>query len=112
MLLVAPWSGLSPVVLSPLISHRPTIPIVPAAVLILSPQSLQPLLLRVSVDVRPDDEADEVEERHPRLLRKERLRKSKREWRSDPRDLHHRHEACADRSADLVEVPGTSDNGH
>jgi hypothetical protein len=39
-----------------------------AVTVVLSPQSREPLLLGVCVDVRTDDETDDVEERHPRAL--------------------------------------------
>ena len=39
-----------------------------SAILVLPPQSLQPLLLGMGIDVRADHEPNEVEERHPRLV--------------------------------------------
>lgn len=42
-------------------------------------QSLQALLLGVSVDVGSDEESDNVEERHPSVLGKELLGESERQ---------------------------------
>lgn len=64
------------------------------------------------IDVRPDDEADEVEEGHPRLMRQESLREGEGQRGRDPGDFHDRHEAGADGGADLVEGTGARDDGH
>lgn len=50
----------------------------------LLPQGRQPLLLGVSVDVRPNDKAHDIEERHPRLLREELLRKCQCDGAGNP----------------------------
>ena len=75
-------------------------------------QSLETLLLGVRVDICADDEADEVEERHPRMFRQESLRKGERQGRGDPADLHYWHETGPDGRADLVESPGARNHGH
>jgi hypothetical protein len=90
----------------------PTVPAVASTVIVLPPESLQPLFLGVSVDVGSNDETDDVEERHPGLLGQERLRKRQGNGRGDPRDLHDRHEAGAHSSTDLVERTCSSDDGH
>ncbi|KAB8360594.1 hypothetical protein FH972_024332 [Carpinus fangiana] len=59
-----------------------------------------------------DDKGNGVEERHPRLLRQELLRKSQRQGRCDPADLHDRHEAGSHRRADLVEGARAGDDCH
>ena len=64
------------------------------------------------IDIRADHKADEVEERHPRLLREEGLREGECEWRRDPGDFHDGHEAGAHGGADLVEGAGAGDDGH
>lgn len=93
----------SPIVLGPRLRPR---------LLVLPPQRLQPLLLRVGVDVRANHEADEVEERHPGLLWQEGLRKGERDRGRDPGHLHHRHEAGTNGRADLVEGARAGDDGH
>lgn len=84
----------------------------PTTVRILPPQSLQPLLLGVRVDIRADDEAEEVEERHPGFVGEEGLGEGQGDGRRDPGDLHDGHEAGADGGADLVESAGAGDDGH
>ena len=78
----------------------------------LPPQSSQPLLLGVRVNVGADHECHDVEERYPSLLGKELLGKRQRDWRSDPADLHDWHEAGPDGGTDLVEGPSSGDDGH
>ena len=78
----------------------------------LSPQSSQPLLLGVRIDICSDDERDDVEEWHPSVLRQELLRKRQSQRRCNPADLHDRHEACLDRSPDLMEGPRASNDSH
>ncbi len=78
----------------------------------LSPEGSEPLLLGVCVDVGADDEADDVEEGHPGALWEELLGKGKRDGRDDPADLHDGPEACPDSRPDLVECPGTCNQGH
>jgi hypothetical protein len=90
----------------------PTVSAVASAVVVLPPESLQPLFLGVSVDVGSNDETDDVEERHPGLLGQESLRKRQGDGRGDPRDLHDRHEAGAHGGADLVERTRSSNDGH
>jgi len=90
----------------------PTIPAVASTVIVLPSESLQPLLLGVSVDVGSDDETNDVEEWHPGLLGQEGLRKRQGDRRGDPRDLHDGHEAGAHGGADLVERTRASDDGH
>lgn len=101
------WSSTRPpIILAPLIKAAAPL------ILVLPPQRLQPLLLRMRIDVRPDHKPDEVEERHPRLVGQECLRKGEGEWGGDPGDLHDGHEACADGGADLMEGAGAGDDGH
>lgn len=64
------------------------------------------------VDVRPDHKCHKVEERHPGLFGQELLGECERDWGSDPRHLHHRHEACANGSADLVKGACARNDGH
>lgn len=90
----------------------PAVSAVASAVIVLPPESLQPLFLGVGVDVGSNDETDDVEERHPGLLGQESLRERQSDRRSDPRDLHDRHETGAHSGADLVERTRSSDDGH
>lgn len=90
----------------------PTVSAVASTVIVLPPESLQPLFLGVSVDVGSNDETDDVEERHPGLLGQESLRKRQGDGRGDPRDLHDGHEAGAHGGADLVERTRSSNDGH
>lgn len=78
----------------------------------LSPESGEPLLLGVGVDVGADDEADDVEEGHPRLLGQELLGECKGDGRRDPANLHDGQEASLDGGAHLVEGAGAGDDGH
>lgn len=66
----------------------------------------------MSVDVGSDDKGNHVEEWYPGLLRKELLRKGKRDRRGDPADSHHRPKAGADGGAHLVPGAGARDEGH
>ena len=81
-------------------------------VVILPPQGRQSLLLRVGVDVRADDEGDDVEEGDPHLLGQELLREGEGDRRRDPRDLHDGPEAGADSGPDLVKSLRAGDDGH
>lgn len=94
---------------------RSTSDLAPAAAaisVVLSPQSSEPLLLGVCVDVCADDEPDNVEEGHPGALRQELLGESQRDRGDDPADLHDWPEASLDSRADLVECTGASDERH
>lgn len=64
------------------------------------------------IDISPDEEGDNVEERHPSVFGKEFLGKGQRDGRGDPADFHDGHEASADGGADLVEGAGAGDDGH
>lgn len=75
-------------------------------------ESGDPLLLGDGIDVGADDKGDEVEERHPCLLREELLGESEGDGRGCPGDLHDGHEAGADGGADLVGGAGAGDDGH
>lgn len=75
-------------------------------------ESFEALLLGVGVDVGSNEEADDVEERHPGVLGQELLRKGQRQRRGHPADLHDGEEAGADGRADLVQSPCTGDDGH
>lgn len=70
------------------------------------------LLLGGGVDVRADDEADDVEEGDPEVVGQELLGKGEGEGRDDPRDLHDLPEADLDGGADLVEGAGAGDESH
>lgn len=83
-----------------------------AALLVLLPQGLQPLPLRVGVDIGTDHETNNVEEGHPGLLRQELLGNGQRNGRSDPADLHDRHETGTDSCAHLMEGASASNDGH
>jgi hypothetical protein len=85
---------------------------VPAVAVVLSPQSSEPLLLGVCVDVCTDDESDDVEEGHPCGLGEELLGKGQRDGGDDPADFHDRPEASLDSRADLVERTGACDERH
>jgi hypothetical protein len=85
---------------------------VSAVAVVLSPESSEPLLLGVCVDVCADDEADDVEEGHPCRLGEELLGERQRDGRDDPADLHDGPEAGLDGGADLVKCPGACDEGH
>ena len=78
----------------------------------LPPQSSQPLLLGVGINVCTDHERDEIEEGNPSVLGQELLGKRQSQWRRNPADLHDRHEAGPDSSSDLVEGPRASDDSH
>lgn len=80
--------------------------------MVLPPQGRKPLLLGVRVDVGADNEPDNVEERYPGLLRKELLRKGKRNWRRDPGYFHNRHKTRTDSGPDLMEGPRSGYDGH
>jgi hypothetical protein len=83
-----------------------------AVAVVLSPQSSEPLLLGVCVDVCADDESNDVEEGHPSSLGKELLSKGQRDGGHDPADLHDGPEASLDGCANLVECSGTGNKGH
>lgn len=87
-------------------------PAVVPAVAVLPPESLQPLLLGVRIDVGANDEANDVEEGHPSLLRQEGLSEGQGDRRGDPGHLHDRHEASLHGRADLVESARAGDDGH
>lgn len=70
------------------------------------------LLLGDGVDVRADDEGDEVEEGHPELVGEELLRKGQADGRGDPGHAHDLPEADADCCPDLVIGAGAGDEGH
>ena len=78
----------------------------------LPPQSLEPLLLRLRINPGANDKGNDIEERHPGMLRQELLGKRQCQWRDDPADFHDGHEAGSDGRSDLVEGPGPSDDGH
>lgn len=78
----------------------------------LPPQSLKSLLLRLRIDPGANDKGNDVEERHPGMLRQEFLGKGQCQGRDDPADFHDGHEAGSDGRSDLVEGPGASDDGH
>lgn len=75
-------------------------------------QRFQTLLLGMGVDVGSDEEADDVEERHPGVLGQELLGKGQGQRGGDPADLHDGHEAGLDGGADLVDGAGAGDDGH
>jgi hypothetical protein len=79
---------------------------------VLPPQGCEPLLLGVRVDVCANDERDNVEERHPRLLWEELLGKREADGRRDPADLHDGPEAGLDCCSNLVEGARAGDDGH
>ena len=64
------------------------------------------------IDVRPNDEPNEVEERHPSLVGQEGLCERESQRGCDPGDFHDGHEACADGGADLMEGACAGDDGH
>jgi len=78
----------------------------------LLPQSCKPLLLSVSVDVRANDEGDDVEERYPSLFREEFLGEGEGKRRRDPTDFHNRQEAGSNSRANLMPGSSTSDHSH
>lgn len=72
----------------------------------------QTLLLGDGVDVRPDDERDQVEEGDPSRLGQELLRKGQADGRGNPADAHDLPEPDAHGGADLVEGAGACDERH
>jgi hypothetical protein len=78
----------------------------------LLPQSGEPLLLCVSVDVGSDHKRNDVEERNPCLFRQELLRKGKGYGRRNPGDLHNWHKASSYCSSDLVPRTCTGNDSH
>lgn len=75
-------------------------------------ESGKSLLLGVGIDVGADDKGNDVEERHPGLLRQELLGESQGDGGGGPGDLHDGHETGADGGADLVEGAGACNDGH
>lgn len=78
----------------------------------LSPESSEPLLLGMRIDVCTDDESNDVEEGNPSGFREELLGKGERDGRDDPADLHDGPETSLDGRLDLVESSGACDDGH
>ena len=78
----------------------------------LSPQSGQPLLLSMRINVGTNYERDDIEEGDPSVLGQELLGKRQSQWRRNPADFHDRHEAGPDGSSDLVEGPRASNDSH
>jgi hypothetical protein len=85
---------------------------VAAVTKVLLTESCEALLLGDSVDVGADDEANDVEEGDPELVREELLGKGQADGRGDPRNAHHLPEANLDSGADLVVCAGASNQGH
>ena len=79
---------------------------------VLLAQGSEPLLLGHGVDVRADDEGDDVEEGDPRGLGQELLGEGEAQGRGDPGDLHDLHEADADCGADLMVGASARNEGH
>jgi hypothetical protein len=79
---------------------------------VLSPESREPLLLSVRVDVCADDEADDVEEGDPGGFWEKLLGEGERDGRHDPADFHDGPEAGFNGGAHLVEGAGAGDEGH
>jgi hypothetical protein len=106
----------SPIIGAAIVVTRSSADLAPATAaavsVVLSPQSSEPLLLGVCVDVCADDESNDVEEGHPSSLGKELLSKSQRDGGHDPADLHDGPEASLDGCANLVECSGTGNKGH
>lgn len=75
-------------------------------------QSCETLLLGNGVDIRADDERNEVEERNPGALGKELLRKGQADGRGDPAHTHHLPKADLEGGAYLMERPRASDERH
>ena len=80
--------------------------------IVLLSQRRKSLLLGHSVDVRSDDESNDVEERNPGLLWKELLGEGERDWRSNPGNLHDGEETGAPGGLHLVEGASAGDDGH
>ena len=78
----------------------------------LPPQCSQPLLLGMRVDVCPNHERHDIEERDPCILREKFLGKRQCQGRGDPTDFHDWHEPSSDSGAHLMECPGASDDCH
>ena len=66
----------------------------------------------MGVDVCANDERNKVEERHPRLVRQESLRKGQCDRRRDPRHPHDWNEPRTHGGTDLVEGAGAGNDGH
>lgn len=79
---------------------------------VLLAKSSKTLLLGHGVDVGPNDEGDNIEEWHPKLIGQELLSKGKADGGCDPRDAHDSPEADLDRCANLVIGAGASDQSH
>jgi hypothetical protein len=82
------------------------------ALVILSSERFETLLLRVSVDVCANNKSHDVEEWNPGVLGEEVLGKSQSDGRRDPADFHDGHETSADGRADLVESARAGNDGH
>ena len=78
----------------------------------LLPQSSKPLLLGMGIDVGPNAEGYDVEERNPSLFGQEFLGKCQCQWGGDPADAHDGPETGAHGGADLVPGAGAGDDGH
>ena len=66
----------------------------------------------MGVDIGPDEETENVEERNPGMLGQELLGKRQRQRGGDPADLHDGHEAGLDGGANLVDGARAGDDGH
>jgi len=75
-------------------------------------ESSKALLLRNGIDICSNEKRDNVEEWYPCMLRQEFLRESKCNRRSDPADLHHRHETCFPSCMNLMNGFCAGDDGH
>lgn len=75
-------------------------------------KSSETLPLSHSVDIRSDDEGDDVEEGYPELIWEEFLRKGQADWRRDPRHAHDSPKADLDGRSHLVVCASTGNEGH
>lgn len=66
----------------------------------------------MGVDVGSNDESNNIEEGYPGVLGEELLSEGQAQGRGNPADLHDRHEASPNGSANLVDGPRTGDNSH
>ena len=79
---------------------------------VLPAQSGEALLLGNLVDIRTDEEGNEVEEGHPGSLGQELLGKGQAKGRRKPADLHDLPEADTYGCLDLLPSLGAGDDGH
>ena len=78
----------------------------------LSPKRSKSFLLSVSIDIRSNDECNDVEEWDPGFLRQKLLGEGQSNRRCNPADPHDRHKTGSDGSTNLMECACPGDDSH